>query len=119
MLRHIKGLRLALVNSVKYKMKGFIPTAESHGFPPCILRSGLRSGLPAIALAQARRAGCCATKSPFAKRIGETKCCHGSFDLEALDRLARGAPPASQIKIGLRFSPSSRGFDEVKGGGRS
>ena len=44
-------------------MKGFTPTAESHGFRPDLLWSGLRSGLPAIALAQARRAGCRATKS--------------------------------------------------------
>ena len=44
-------------------MKGFTPTAESHGFNPDLLWSGLRSGLPAIALAQARRAGCRATKS--------------------------------------------------------
>jgi len=41
----------------------FTPTAESHGFSPDLLWSGLRSGLPAIALAQARRAGCRATKS--------------------------------------------------------
>jgi len=44
-------------------MKAFTPTAESHGFNPDLLWSGLRSGLPAIALAQARRAGCRATKS--------------------------------------------------------
>jgi len=44
-------------------MKGFIPVAESHGFRPDLLWAGLRSGLPAIALAQARRAGCRATKS--------------------------------------------------------
>jgi hypothetical protein len=44
-------------------MKCFTPSAESHGFSPDLLWSGLRSGLPAIALAQARRAGCCATKS--------------------------------------------------------
>jgi len=44
-------------------MKGFASTAESHGFSSDLLWSGLRSGLPAIALAQARRAGCRATKS--------------------------------------------------------
>ena len=47
MLRHIKGLRLALVNSGKYKMKGFIPTAESHGLargtPPA---SRIMTGVP-------------------------------------------------------------------------
>ncbi len=44
-------------------MKDFIPTTESYGFSPALLWSGLRSGLPAIALAQARRAGCRTTKS--------------------------------------------------------
>jgi hypothetical protein len=44
-------------------MKGFAPTAESHGFSPDLLWSGLRSGLPAIALAQVRRAGCRVTMS--------------------------------------------------------
>ena len=44
-------------------MKGFTPPAESYGFNPDLLWSGLRSGLPAISLAQARRAGCRATKS--------------------------------------------------------
>jgi len=44
-------------------MKGFTPTTKSHGFSPDFLWSGLRSGLPAIALAQARRAGCRATNS--------------------------------------------------------
>jgi len=39
-------------------MKGLTPTAESHGFSPDLLWSGLRSGLPAIALAQPRQAGC-------------------------------------------------------------
>jgi len=34
-------------------------------------------------------------------RIGEIRWCH---------RLARGAPSASQIMIGLHFSPSSQGF---------
>jgi hypothetical protein len=49
-------------------MKGFTPTAESHGFNFDLLWSGLRSGLPAIALAQARRAGCRATKSRRSQR---------------------------------------------------
>jgi len=44
-------------------MKAFTPTTESHGFRPDLLWLGLRPGLPAIALAQARRAGCRATKS--------------------------------------------------------
>jgi len=58
-------------------MKGFTPPAESYGFNPDLLWSGLRSGLPAISLAQARRAGCRATKSrrsrsESAKLIGAT-----------------------------------------------
>jgi len=47
-------------------MKGFTPIAESHGFNPDFLWSGLWSGLPAIALAQARRAGC---RAPSTLRI--------------------------------------------------
>jgi len=58
-------------------MKSFTPTAASNGFSHDLLWSGLRSGLPAIALAQARRAGCRATKSRYsrsesAKLIGAT-----------------------------------------------
>jgi hypothetical protein len=40
-------------------------------------------------------------------RIGETKCCHG-LARRVSGGLARGAPPASRIMIGLHFSPSSQ-----------
>jgi hypothetical protein len=37
--------------SRKYKIKGFTPTAQSHGFNPDLLWPGLWSGLPAIGYA--------------------------------------------------------------------
>jgi len=59
-----KGVRaeIALL-PLRHQMKGFTPTAASNGFSHDLLWSGLRPGLPAIALAQPRRAGCHATKS--------------------------------------------------------
>jgi len=71
-------------------MKGFTPTAESRGFSPGLLWSGLRSGLPATCPPSAspsgeaggslslRRGGrdVVPLSPAFAKRIGETKWCH-------------------------------------------
>ena len=42
--------------SWKHEMKGFTPTAESHGFRLDLLWSGLRSGLPATGLSARSKA---------------------------------------------------------------
>ena len=110
----IKGSNLdnsKIVNrSGKYEMKGFGPD---------LLWSGLRSGLPAIALAQARRAGCRATKSRRSQ--SESAKLSGAMGLPAVfftrllsGGLARGAPPASRIIIGLHFSPSSQLMSKLR-----
>jgi len=80
--------RITSEKKMGLKMKGFAPTAESHGFSPDLLWSGLRSGCRAT---KSRR-----SRSESAKLSGVM-----SLPARKYGGLARGAPPASRIVIGL------------------
>jgi len=95
-------------------MKGFALTAESHGFSPNLSWSRLLSGLPAIALAQARRAGCRATK-PRRSRSESAKLSVATgrstlrpFGSERLDMSSSTCLTAEGLSTGLPAIPPQR-----------